>query len=60
MLLPVQLPADCDGDEEDESELVVLTGDMDLLGKLHDVAGLTAKIQVGQGDRHRCDHQHRP
>jgi hypothetical protein len=44
--MPVQLPADRDGENEDERETVVVTGGMDLLGRVQGVDGLTAKIQV--------------
>jgi hypothetical protein len=50
MLLLVQLPAS--REEEDEGgdkDVVVVTGGMDLMGRVHGVVGLAGKLQVRQG-----------
>jgi hypothetical protein len=47
MSLLAQLPAS--RDKEGEEDVVVVTGDMDLIGRVHGVVGLAGKIQVRQG-----------
>lgn len=50
MLLLVQLPASREGEDEGgDKDVVVVTGGMDLIGRVCGVVGLAGKIQVRQG-----------